>query len=133
MNKIYLYEDLTLEELSADKWLREIVRRGEIDGREYRIYTNGFFPTAYIEATPKEIHEYRDSGGIVHGGFTFDGELEGSDKRWLGWDYGHVDDYVQFYNRLGYPMELHKWTADEIMGDVESAAKALAGTNNKEK
>lgn len=105
---------------------RKLLKKGEIDGVEYRIYTNGFFPLAYIE-NADGVDLYNE-GSIVHGGFTWDDEFPGEPGvKWLGWDYGHAGDYSILFvgNVRSLYGELRVWTIDEIMEDVKRAIKAL--------
>lgn len=110
--------------------IKPVIIEGEMDGLQYRIYSYGNYPTAYVEATKEQINKFYDYGKVVHGGFTFGDTLPGddSDKTWLGWDYAHAGDYVTSWANspiIQLYEEPHKWTVPEIMEDIKRAVKLL--------
>lgn len=112
--------------------IKPVIIEGEMDGLQYRIYSFGNYPTAYVEATEEQIDEFYNYGNVVHGGFTFSGTFpndEDQDRKWLGWDYAHAGDYVPFMHNVLAP---HKWTIDEIMEDVKRAVELLKGEDNEQ-
>lgn len=111
---------------------REVLDEGVIDGFHYVILNLGWHPTAYVEI-PKDHSLYKvEYGDIdidieVHGGLTYSSNM-GKDGEWyLGWDYGHCDDYSSV--ELMYPLDLQtggkKWTTEEILEDVKTAIRQL--------
>ena len=120
--------------------IKPVIIEGEMDGLQYRIYSFGNYPTAYVEATEEQIDEFYDYGNVVHGGFTFSGTFpndEDQDRKWLGWDYAHAGDYVAFFHNLNDAAEMlygepHKYTVQEIMEDIKRAVKMLKGENNEQ-
>lgn len=61
---------------------------------------------------------------IVHWWFTFGKQLEENnwwefkEWRWLGWDYGHCDDYAEYLRNVSFANKLKKRTTKEILVDI---------------
>ena len=73
-----------------------------------------------------ELEQEEDGDYLPHGGFTFLGERNRYcgvyGILWLGWDYGHFDDYIYgWYDEPQFPKN-KKWTTSEI---VDEARKVL--------
>lgn len=56
----------------------------------------------------------------VHWWFTYGKFLEENNwwKRWLGWDYGHCDDYADYMKDVSFANKLKKRTTKEILVDI---------------
>lgn len=123
-----------------DNFPHYILASGEHCGvRFYICNINGMHPTAYLRI-PKgkplygAEYDYANEFIDVHGGLTYasDGLLgvENDDDSWfLGWDYGHCDDFAGYY--LRNPNDYlathnHKWTTDEIIEECKKACEELA-------
>ena len=71
-----------------------------------------------------------------HGGLTFGCEnaipplLEGiaSKGNYLGWDYGHIGDWLGHYNPDSF-MPGKKWTTEEILEQVKNTIEELMNKN----
>ena len=58
-----------------------------------------------------------------HYGFTFLGTMKhlGLEERWIGWDYGHIDDYVQhgpIESDANWYDDGKKWTTEEVVNEA---------------
>ena len=98
---------------------------------EYIIINNkGWYPCCYLGIPlnhPLTNKNYNDIPLQCHGGLTFgkvgeDGSLLPSGKYWLGWDYGHCDDYVRFLSHSGYTVTGKKWTLNELEEEIWTAS-----------
>jgi len=121
-----------------------VVKRGEINGWNYVIYTCGYYPTAYVEIPeghPVSSFNVNDALRIfeVSSEITFAGYMsstiipnsQGIEKAYfIGWDYGHSGDYQYFPFNPSLSSEGHKWTVPEIMEDVESVISTLNHYNS---
>ena len=128
----------------------EVLDKGEYGGRKYLILSLGIHPTAYVSVTDKEreiikssltYNEYDlaefDSPLFddinVHCGFSFYGTRtkygDDSGTMYLGWDYGHLDDFSGIYlNSYCAPPDVNMfkhWTTAEILTDVKSVIEQL--------
>ncbi len=119
-----------------------VLHEGKLSCLEFRIVNLGAFPCAYIGLDPKEErvkrfvkdikkqeHGYDTLDFPVHGGVTFFDEGNdiqiSKDTFWIGWDYAHMGDYINFGLRdipavIGWPKELpcKKWTTEEMYDEV---------------
>ena len=103
----------------------EILSMEDYKGKTFVILNlRGLHPCAYVESN---INYYENNNGDepAHGGFTFYNTLlhwlnkfpEYEDilsKKYVGWDYGHYDDYSPNINIYGIQR-----TIDEILDDIE--------------
>jgi len=113
----------------------EILFSGTYKGYPFYIMNLGTHPTAYINVIYDMRYKFTNYDQIdldVHGGLTYSGNsllLENKRiKGWfIGWDYGHCDDYVGYEMR--FPEELQsngkKWTTEEIFEEVKLAIEQL--------
>lgn len=115
---------------------RELLYHDKYNGYKYYILSLGSHPTAYIEI-PKgyELYgvEYDNIDLDVHGGLTYgceylkisdDNTL--SDSWFIGWDYSHCNDYVEYKCSSNYKEEnLKKWTTEEIIEECKNAIDLL--------
>ena len=102
---------------------------------EYIIIKNPYIGTwlAYIKIPNnhswKEIDCYDDVPLSVHCGLTFMSNVTKEKEelftiqqftigKWIGWDYGHLCDYVNYGD---YVSEGKKWTYEEVEEDVKHA------------
>lgn len=123
-----------------DNFPHYILASGEHCGvRFYICNINGMHPTAYLRI-PKDKPLYgiesndADEFIDVHWGFTYASAglrgVENNDGSWfLGWDYGHCDDFAGYY--LHNPNDYfathnRKWTTDEIIEECGKACEELA-------
>ena len=95
----------------------EVLDSGTIDGYEYRIYSCGSHPTAYVKCDLTEAQEREIE---VHGGITFNGKLKKAEGQWIGWDYAHYMDYTSKpVDSLLRDVYDKKYDTPEILGDVK--------------
>ena len=103
-----------------------VVESGEIRGYKWEIRVcRGSHPCAYVtipdehfvvESQMRDYYEVERKCNInVHGGLTY---MHGNE---IGWDYAHSGDFT-YYSLC--PHE-HKYTHEEIMGDIERAIESL--------
>ena len=103
-----------------------MIKSGEHSGYEFFIAWYSSHPNAYIRI-PKDHpyygKDYReiDDKELVHCGFTFSGEdvgrRYGMPEGWyLGWDYGHCMDYINFPD---CKLDGFKWTVKDIERDCK--------------
>lgn len=103
----------------------KILSIGEYKGKVFVVLMlKNLWPCAYVESNINYYKSEYDSEP-AHGGFTFYATLlhwinefpEYKDilsKKYVGWDYGHYDDYSPNINIYGIP-----WTIDEILNNIE--------------
>lgn len=103
----------------------EILSMGDYKGKTFVILNlRGSYPCAYVESNINYYKSEYDSEP-AHGGFTFYATLlhwinelpEYKDilsKKYVGWDYGHYDDYSPWIRSPG-----KKWSVDEILNNIE--------------
>ena len=104
----------------------EMIGRGNFEGYEWGIVSYGTHPCAYILIEPGHELYKADysrnydlySGLDVHGGITYTEaglhDFVDSDYWVIGWDYNHLGDY----NAMTPNAADHKYTTDEIFGDI---------------
>lgn len=128
----------------------EVLDKGEYGGRKYLILSLGIHPTAYVSVSDKEQEIIKSSlngnkydlakyyspllaNVYVHCRFTFYGTRtnygDNSDTIYLGWDYGHSDDFNGIYLNSCYaPPDVvifKRWTTAEISEEVKSVIEQL--------
>ena len=110
----------------------EILDEGIIDGRQYYILSFGTHPCAYVKVTEEELKDkagFEDWDIDCHGGVTFCSSMPtiNADGTYVGWDYGHCDDYSGM--DLIYPEFCRaggkKWTTEEILEEVKDVIRQL--------
>lgn len=97
--------------------------QGTYKDYDYVIFSCGRNPVAAIALSGK-IADLVDPDAFparVHGGATFVGRIDDTDTVYVGWDYGHSDDYV-FGNE---DEDGKKWTTEEILLEVLDAIDQL--------
>ena len=112
------------------------------DGYRIAIMSYGMHPCAYvgIPSTHKYYGLHYDDIDIqCHWGLTFSEKSnpnmpwfteDEKDLWWLGWDYGHCDDYAPYLDDFGFDMtwngmELKKWTTKEILSECYNVVEQL--------
>lgn len=106
----------------------EILFSGNYEGYNFYITSMaGRYPCAYIEVKEHLNHCKIYNKIDCHGRLTYLGNLDhilGNNDRWfIGWDYGHCNDYIG-----GSPFNFEddkKWTTDEIYEEVKEVIKQL--------
>lgn len=113
----------------------EVLFFGKYKGYQFYILNLGAHPTAYINVIDDIRYSYKDYNDInldVHGGLTYSNKSLLAEnemvKGWfIGWDYGHYNDYAGY--ELRFPNELQsngkKWTTQEIFEEVKNAIEQL--------
>lgn len=115
---------------------QEIIEEGEYKGVKYAIINQGLFPTAYVENI-LNVDDYADEliGGVdVHCGFNFCSVPYWKDDEsttYLGWDYGHLGDYIGYYEDEIPSFGDKKWTYEEILAEVHSIIEQLLKIKRK--
>lgn len=92
-----------------------IIAKGKYNHIEYWVVNYGTHPCAYLGFDINhEFYKknYMDIDVNCHGGLTFSGFKEFSDKWLIGWDYAHFTDYCTFMR------DGHKWTTAEIIQEI---------------
>ena len=116
------------------------ISSGLYNGFEYFILWFAGHPNAYIKIPEHhpffgKMYDEIDDGGIVHYGFTFSGEnlskKYGLEDGWyLGWDYGHVSDYISCSYGIKY--EGWRWTVEAITSECRTVIdKVIIGGKNE--
>lgn len=104
-------------------------------GYHYYILSLGTHPTAYIEIPKTSFLYKKDYDEIsnieVHGGFTYGREYlyisentKMNDSWFIGWDYAHLDDYVDNYFPI-FEDRGKKWTTEEIIKECQSVINQI--------
>ena len=113
-----------------------------IGGRQVFIIYMGSHPCAYVESKIDYFWGREDFTGPVHCGWTFYNTLSGwkdrlpgydeekMKKYYIGWDYGHYEDYGNFGHGEIYKGK--KWTTDEIIEEIKRAIEWLNEKENKQ-
>lgn len=112
-----------------------IVAFGCYKEHKWTILSLGKFPTAYVE-NKTSILRYDDDkldNIEVHGGFSY-GDVanwitDDKQTKYLGWDYGHCDDYALYSTRF---WDGKKWTYEEILADVYGVIDQLVELERSE-
>jgi len=133
MNKIIdLYDGLK----DVRPW--KIVESGVIDDYYYLILQFDAHPCAYVGIPEDHVLYNKDYEDLynedvdidVHGGFTYSRDHVCNitfNRWWLGWDYGHYDDYMTYYeeySRLKHG-DQKRWTVEEIRTEVKNVIEQL--------
>lgn len=108
------------------------------------VNTRGSHPCAYvtfpgIEDLESDCDIYLEDDEdyyIVHGGFTFLGTLSnlGLEGTWLGWDYAHLEDWIQSLPPEKDPFPHrgeHKYDTLEVYSDAKVALDYIRKGNYK--
>lgn len=115
---------------------REMLDTGYCMGFFYYIMSLGTHPVAYIRIPESHKYYKKDYTEIkdidVHGGLTYSSDVlwinnvQTHEGWFIGWDYGHMDDYMGFFENTRWQDSAKKWTVEEIMEDVASACYQLS-------
>lgn len=112
-----------------------------IRGRQVFIIYIGTYPCAYVESKIDYFWRRQDYSEPVHCGWSFynallrwENKLSGYDeekmkKYYIGWDYGHIDDYGTYKDTT---FEGKKWITDEIIEEIKRAVEWLNEKENKQ-
>lgn len=116
----------------------EILDEGYMECLHYCIVSLGTHLCAYIEL-PKEHKyygkDYDDINVLCHGGITYisdQGIIQKTNENhrdgfWIGWDYGHFDDYMGYEE--AFPAHLRaggkRWTTEEVLIQVKDVCVQL--------
>ena len=98
------------------------------DGYTWEIINGGWLPCAYVKLPSNHPYCGLDCGAmdvVCHGGLSYDQQRK--DGFWIGWDYGHCDDYCG--TDLMIPKDWRvggkKWTTQEIIKEIENVINQL--------
>lgn len=112
----------------------ERLHAAEYKGYRYAIFSMGFHPCAYVEvpASHPYFGKSCDECDIdCHGGVAYSwnrlATFDDKNTWWIGWEYGHCDDYVGFAPFLGGK----KWTTAEIDKECKNVIEQLIAKENK--
>ncbi len=97
------------------------IKTGFFRGFCYVIAVRNGIPCCYVEI-PESLRILLGNNPdtiAVHGGITFAGTLATHKGYWIGWDYGHPDDYIP-----GVQSGI-QWSEDDLVGHCESAIMQL--------
>ena len=112
---------------------KEILDSGVYNGYEYVIVSYGVFPCAYVKIPTNHKYykvEFNDIDIDVHGCLSFGDNLThlniGTDNDYyIGWDYGHLGDFIGYDYIFSISESDKKWTVEEIFEDVKSVINQL--------
>ena len=147
----YVSDVLDLYSVSGKRYTEkglDIVMEGDYKGRHFIINRYGGHPNGYIEVKPTdyiffgELDEelmdcrYDLYEGRIHGGMTYFGkinELNGDERVYIGWDYAHLGDHIEYSDKLQLPPvdtpKDKKWTLPEVLMDVARAWDGITDQN----
>lgn len=98
----------------------EIVAQGKTThGLPYFIVTRGWIILVYIKCDKDYYIEDPDDFPVVPTWFGPHPKLP-MNGDFIGWDYGHISDYMPILNEQG-----HKYTIDEILQDIEFVSEYI--------
>lgn len=108
----------------------EVLAAGTYKGTDYYILNLGTHPCAYVDvtSTPLDGVSYENIDIECHGGLTYSREyLATVDKEgwFIGWDYGHYDDYMGCFCSPIDEICTKKWTTEEILREVKEVIDQL--------
>lgn len=117
----------------TSKQSQTVLHEGIYNGYKFYILSLGTHPVAYVECKLEKCCSYNDErldDVCVHGGFTYYGEaawVTDDKKKYLGWDYAHLNDYAGYEIRLApqYRSGGKKWTTEEIYEEVKFVIEQL--------
>lgn len=116
----------------------EVLYEGTYKDHKFAILNLGTHPTAYVENKLKGIVDYCDNqleNIDVHFGFSYMGGAywDKDDKtEYLGWDYGHVGDYMGYSLDWDiFDFDEKKHTTKEIYDEVKSVIDQLIELENE--
>ena len=115
---------------------REVLARGAHKGYEYAVVSYGHHPCAYVAVSEGQPYyhaiDFDEVDLKMHGGCTFVdrgfSDLFDFDKKVIGWDYGHYNDFSGTYLITQYPLSLpqfKKWTTKEMVAECEDVIGQL--------
>lgn len=124
----------------------DIVIEGDYKGRHFIINRFCGHPNGYIEIKESDyiyfgeldVYEERYDlyEGNIHGGMTYFGrinEMNGDRRFYIGWDYAHAGDYIEYSDKLQLPPidmpKDKKWTLLEVLMDVARAWDGITDQN----
>ena len=128
-------------EYTANEIPHQIIAMGEHEGVTfYVVNINGLHPCAYIRITkgmPLYGLDYDDLDQYeieVHCGWTYARDflvgIVNDDESWfIGWDYGHCNDFEGFYLREkdSFILKRNKrWTTDEIIEECKEVCEEIS-------
>lgn len=103
-------------------------------GYRYAILSMGYHPCAYVEVPASHPYfgkSYDECDIDCHCGLTYGRDFLATfnvkNTWWIGWDYGHCDDYAGYAPFLGGK----KWTAAEIDKECKNVIEQLIAKENK--
>ena len=106
----------------------KILEEGTHKGYKYMIMRLKTHPVCYIKLPDdSELREfsYDDIHLDVHGGLTYKSEDE-EGHTWIGWDYAHSGDYMNYSFKNNYIRENEKkWTFEELKAHVKDAISQI--------
>lgn len=114
----------------------EILDEGDYNGKHYVITYMGNHPCAYVEFNYEFERDSKlwenvpchwDANYLDIGPWTYHHKINDDPRIYIGWDYGHLNDYSRFDNDIS----LKKWTVKEIREDVKKVIDYLNKIKNK--
>ncbi len=114
----------------------EILDEGDYNGKHYVITYMGNHPCAYVEFNYEFERDSKlwenvpchwDANYLDIGPWTYHYKNNDDSRIYIGWDYGHLNDYSRFDNDIS----LKKWTVKEIREDVKKVIDYLNKIKNK--
>ena len=119
-----------MKEVDYNNKKYEILDEGDYNGRHYVITYTGSHPCAYVE-----FHDEFESGSklwenvpcnwganfLNRGPWTYHYNINDDPRIYIGWDYGHLEDYSRYNNDT----DTKKWTVKEIREDVKKVVDYL--------
>ena len=109
----------------------EILDEDDYNGRHYVITYTGSHPCAYVEFNDEferdsELWENvpcnRGANFLNRGPWTYHYNINDDSRIYIGWDYGHLEDYSRYNNDT----DTKKWTVKEIREDVKKVIDYLS-------
>ena len=102
----------------------EQIAAGTYKGYDYYVLNLRTHPTAYIDVINTSLNgkHYDDIDISCHGGLTYsDYILKTVDKKgwFIGWDYAHYGDYMDYGYETGMNDGTKKWSTDEIIRECK--------------
>lgn len=106
----------------------ERLHTAEYKGYHYAILSMGFHPCAYVKIPASHPYfgkNYSECDIDCHWGLTYSRDclatFDDKNTWWIGWDYGHCDDYAGYAPFLGGK----KWTTAEICKECKNVIEQL--------
>lgn len=102
--------------------INEVLAQGEIEGFEFKIKNYGTHPCSYVRIPKDHILDGVDYDNIYldcHGGLTYSSR-EDDGYWWIGWDYGHCDDFTGYYMKYSNQDDQgKKLTTDKLVEEMK--------------